>query len=222
MRPFTEDLPKNLIEVNGHPFAHYQLSWLSQVGVTEVIFSIGYQGDLIRAYVESGKRWGLKVDYVDEGKILVGTGGAVRLAFEAGLLEERFLLTYGDSFLPMNFNEVWQAFLRRTEPALMTVLKNQNRWDKSNAEFDRTSGRVFYEKNSPRAAELSYIDYGLSAFERQVIRDFIPAGQKADLATLFHELSVRGMLSGHEVTERFYEVGSPTGLADFTAYLNSR
>jgi NDP-sugar pyrophosphorylase family protein len=96
----------------------------------------------------------------------------------------------------------------------MTVLRNEGRWDRSNAIYK--NGRVLlYDKIAEPA--MSYIDFGLSAFRRELFEK-IPA-RVFDLSTLFHELSVRGELAGFEVQQRFYEVGSPAGLADLEQYL---
>ena len=70
--------------------------------------------------------------------------------------------------------------------------------------------------------DFAFIDYGLSALTRRTVAEGIPAGAKADLAELFHALSVRGELAGYESPERFYEIGSPEGLADFTQWVRTR
>ncbi len=69
---------------------------------------------------------------MDEGEQLRGTGGALSLAREQGVLDESFLVIYGDSFLPVEFAPVWQAFNASGMPAMMTVLRNEGRWDRSN------------------------------------------------------------------------------------------
>jgi N-acetyl-alpha-D-muramate 1-phosphate uridylyltransferase len=222
MRPLTERIPKALIPVGGRPFVDHQLRWLAWHGVTDVVLSIGYRGDELRAHVGEVTADGLRVRYVDEGSDLRGTAGALRLALDAGALEERFLVTYGDSFLPIDFAAVFGAFSAGEAPALMTVYLNQGRWDTSNVIFD---GRLvtLYDKlrRTRPAAEFTYIDYGLSALQRRIVAEEIPAGAKADLADLFFALSRRGDLAGLEVRERFYEIGSPAGLADFAGWLRA-
>ena len=55
MQPLTEKFPKALIPIaDDRPFAHYQLDWLAKHGVSDVVFSIGYKGQMIRDYVENG------------------------------------------------------------------------------------------------------------------------------------------------------------------------
>src|SRR6185295_4061573 len=123
MRPLTTQIPKALIPVEGKAFADHQLAWLASHGVDEVVFSIGYLGDMLRAHVGDGARYGLTVRYVDEGPELRGTAGALRLALDEGALAESFLLTYGDSFLPVDFAGVFAAFQAAATPGLMTVFR---------------------------------------------------------------------------------------------------
>src|SRR5882724_3079057 len=106
MQPLTRRLPKTLLPVLGRPFAEYQLGWLADQGVRNVVYCIGFLGDQVRAFVGDGRRWRLRVDYVDEGSLLMGTGGALRLASDAGVLEPGFLVLYGDSYLPIEMAAV--------------------------------------------------------------------------------------------------------------------
>jgi NDP-sugar pyrophosphorylase family protein len=222
MRPLTDALPKALIPVAGRPFIDYQLEWLASVGVTSVLLSVGYRGEMLCDHVGDGRRWGLALAVVDEGTELRGTGGALRLALDRGALESSFLLTYGDSFLPIDFAAVWEAFLACGKPALMTVFRNAGRWDQSNVVFHQ--GQVFYDKTrqSRPAEAFQHIDYGLSALERSVVSRFVPERGKHDLAGVFHELSKNEQLAGFEVQQRFFEIGSRSGLSDFEQWLETR
>ncbi len=217
MRPLTDHCPKTLLPVRGRPFAYHQLHWLAAQGVTEVVYAIGHQGQMIRRYWDSEPQPVGWIRYVDEGETLRGTGGALRLALEQGVLQESFLVIYGDSFLPIVFAPVWNAFLESGKPALMTVLRNEGRWDRSNAVYE--DGRVvLYDKQG--GAAMQYIDYGLSAMRRAVLEGV--TAEKFDLADLFRDLSLQGKLAGFRVAERFYEVGSPAGLLALEAYLEAR
>jgi NDP-sugar pyrophosphorylase family protein len=221
MRPLTDAIPKALIPVAGVPFASHQLDWLAQEGVDSVVYCIGYRGGLIREYVERGARWGVSVEFVDEGDELRGTAGAVRLALDEGVLRDRFFVLYGDSYLPIALEPVWTAFAKRELPALMTVLRNEDRWDESNAAVEDGLVTV-YDKAADRDAWLNWIDYGLSALTASVVGERVPAGEVVDLADVFGELSAERLLAAYEVEERFYEIGSPVGLADLERYLREK
>jgi NDP-sugar pyrophosphorylase family protein len=219
MRPLTDSIPKALIPVNGVPFAGHQLDWLSQEGVDHVVFCIGYRGELIREYVGNVTRWELKVDFVDEGDDLRGTAGALRLALDEGVLREGFFVLYGDSYLPIALDPVWQAFAESELPALMTVLHNEGRWDESNAVVE--DGLVTtYDKSPGSDVTLEWIDYGLSALEGSLVAARVPHGAVVDLAELYRDLSADRLLAAFEVRERFFEIGSPAGLSDLERHLS--
>lgn len=221
MRPLTETIPKALVPVLGIPFADWQLQLLASQGIDRVLLSVGYRGDMLRNHVGDGSRFGLRVSWMDEWPHLRGTGGALRLALDAGALEDAFFVLYGDSYLPVAMAGVEQAWRRSHAPALMTVMRNEGRWDASNVIF--ADGLVaLYDKNRPVDCrqEMRWIDYGLSIVTSQVVADRIEPGKPVDLAGIFRDLSIEDRLAGLEVAERFYEIGSPTGLAELEAYLS--
>lgn len=213
LRPLTEVIPKALVDVAGKPFIVRQLAYLREQGVTHVVLCIGYLGNIVQNVVGSGESFGLKVSYSEDGPTLLGTGGALRKA--TSYLSDEFFVLYGDSFLPVNFSEVQTAYQLRKQPALMTVMKNQDQWDKSNVLF--VEGQLIeYNKRTPRA-EMAYIDYGLGVVTATLLEQY-PIGQSFDLAEMYQDLSLRGQLAGLEVYERFYEIGSHTGLKETSEY----
>ena len=213
MRPLTETCPKTLLPVHGRPFAYHQMHWLASQGISDIVYSIGHQGDQIRRYWAEEAAPVRSIRFIDEGEQLRGTAGALRLAYDRRALDEHFFVIYGDSFLPVEFAPIARAFFSTGQPALMTVLRNEGRWDRSNVVYQQ--GRiVLYDKAG--APGMQYIDYGLSCFRRDLFDDL----PNSDLATLFHDLSLQGRLAGFEVHERFYEIGSPAGLHDLEQYLD--
>lgn len=218
MYPTTRTIPKCLIEVAGRPFAHWQLEWLASEHVDRVVYSIGHKGDMIRAALGDGSRWGLTVSYVDEDDNLVGTGGAVRLAVERGLDGEFFVL-YGDSYLSIDLGAVEQTFHARGADALMTVYRNRGRWEPSNAVL--ADGLItWYQKGlADPPADMQFVDYGLSVLRGTVVIETVPAEVPSDIADAFTTLSRAGRLAGFEASERFFEIGTPNGLADLERHL---
>jgi len=165
LRPITEKIPKALVPVAGEPFIKRQLGYLRSQGIDRAVLCVGYLGDQIEAVVGDGRSLGMEVRYSFDGERLLGTGGALRRALP--LLGEAFFVLYGDSFLPIDFGEVENAFHASGKPALMTVLRNGNRWDKSNVLF--VGGNLEeYNKRAPRP-EMEHIDYGLSVLSAGVL-----------------------------------------------------
>lgn len=207
--PLTERTPKALIEVAGHPFLWHQLKLLQRNGIRHVLLLVGHLGELIQERFGNGSEFGISIQYSFDGPMLLGTAGAIRRAVP--MLPERFFVLYGDSYLPCNYRDVETAFRDRGLQGLMTVYRNEGRYDISNVEYDR--GRILrYDKRHPTPA-MHYVDYGLGAFERDVFVP-LPEGEKRDLASVYQELVNAGNLAAFEVYERFYEIGSPAGLRD--------
>jgi NDP-sugar pyrophosphorylase family protein len=221
--PLTRSIPKALVPICGRPFAAYQLSWLASQGIDEVVYCIGHLGRQIIDFVGDGAAWDIRVRYVDEGETLKGTAGAVRLALDAGCLDDSFFVLYGDSFLPIDYRSVFEGFAASGKPALMTVLRNENRWDRSNVIY-RAPMVALYDKACDEGTRqaMAHIDYGLLVLSRSMVASRIPAGAVCDLADVLRDLSREGGLAGYEVMERFYEIGSVEGLADFSRYVGQR
>jgi NDP-sugar pyrophosphorylase family protein len=215
LRPVSETVPKALIEINGEPFIAHQLRLLSQSGVSRVVICIGHLGEAIREFAGDGRHFGVQIAYSDDGPVLRGTAGAIRNALP--LLGDAFFVLYGDSYLPCDYREVKTAFRKSGLPALMTVFHNRDQWEKSNVEF--AGGLVCaYDKTTP-APQMEYVDYGLSAFRASAFLE--QAGQARDLAEVFQRLAAQRRLAGWEVKQRFYEVGSWSGIRTLEAYLNT-
>lgn len=214
LRPLTERIPKALVEVNGEPFLAHQLRLLVGSGVRRVVMLIGHLGGMIREYLGDGSRFGVEVGYSEDGAVPLGTAGAVRAALP--LLGERFFVLYGDSYLPCDYAAVQQAFTESGRPALMTVHRNEGRWDASNVEF--SGGRILAYDKKHRTPRMKHIDYGLGVFGRPVFEE-LPGGASRDLAEVYATLLGRGELAACEVAQRFWEVGSAAGIAELSKHL---
>jgi len=221
LHPITHEIPKALVPIRGKPFAAYQLAWLARQGIDDVVYCIGHMGRQIVDFVGNGSAWGLRVSYVDEGSSLKGTGGALRLALETTRLDDAFFVLYGDSFLPIEYAPVLAQFAVSGKPALMTVLRNENRWDRSNVVYAPPLVALYDKKcDEATRATMTHIDYGLQVISRRAVAEQIAPDAVVDLADVLQRLSREGELAAYEVTQRFYEVGSLDGIGDFGRYVD--
>ncbi len=215
MRPQTLTIPKSLLLVAGRPFVDWQLDKLASSGFDDVILCTAHLGEQIRDHVGDGSRFGVRVRWSEEGPHLLGTGGALRAALP--LLAPTFLVTYGDSYLPFDY----AAPLRELEAhddafGVMAVFCNQGKWDPSNVQTDG-AWVLRYEKGTTDPG-IDHIDYGATALRRDVIAA-LPEGQRSGLDVVQAELSRRHKLRAFVASERFFEIGSPDGLATLDEWL---
>jgi len=217
LRPLTETVPKALIAVAGEPFLAHQLRLLHSHGIRRVVLCLGYLGEKIQAQFGDGSRYGMKLKYSFDGPQLLGTGGALKRALP--ILKEAFFVLYGDSYLPIDYQRVARAFCDTGKLALMTVFKNENRWDSSNVDFDGEAIRRYDKRN--RTEGMCYIDYGLGVFQAEALAGW-PEDKPFDLAEVYRDLVAKTQLAGFEVRQRFYEIGSAEGLAELDSLLRNR
>ncbi|MEO6418366.1 MAG: sugar phosphate nucleotidyltransferase [Polyangiaceae bacterium] len=215
MRPFTDKIPKSMLDVAGRPFVDWQLAKIKSCGFDDVVMCIGHLGEQLRDHVEDGARYGLRVRYSDEGEEQLGTAGAVRLALD--LLDPIFLVTYGDSYLPFDYAGPLVSLAEHADcDGVMSVFKNEGKWDASNVIAD-DAWVLAYEKGTtdPR---FDHIDYGAIALRKDIIAQ-LPARTRAALDPIQHSLAEKKRLRAFAAHDRFFEIGSPEGLATLALHL---
>jgi NDP-sugar pyrophosphorylase family protein len=217
LRPITEKIPKVLVPVAGRPFLTHQLELLRKEGVTRAVLCLGYLGEMVQREFGDGSEHGVQLDYSFDGPVLLGTGGALKHALPK--LGDNFFVLYGDSYLPTPFAPIAQFFERSGKQGLMTVYRNEGKYDTSNVVFGDGEIKVYDKKQ--RLPEMRHIDYGLSVFRREVFERY-PADQAFDLADVMRDLVIQKQLAGFEVPERFYEIGSHEGLKELDALLSPK
>jgi len=217
LRPITEKIPKALVEVSGRPFIHHQLELLKGNGIRRVVLCVGYLGEMLRDYLGDGSRFGMELTYAFDGPNLLGTGGAIRRALP--LLGETFWVMYGDSYMDIDYRAVLASFAASGADGLMTVLCNDNQWDRSNVVF-RDGNLLRYDKRE-QTADMNYVDYGVALLRRSAA-ERLSDDEVSDLADLYRDMVAEGRMVGYEVTRRFYEIGSPQGLRETQEYLATR
>ena len=214
LRPITETIPKSLVPINGEPFLAHQLRLLQQKGVRDVVLCIGHLGGMIQDFAQDGQNFGLHVGYSFDGTPLLGTAGAIRNALPQ--LNNQFFVLYGDSYLDCDYTAVADAFIVSNKRGLMTIYRNEGNFDASNVEAG--NGVILRYDKKNRTPQMRYIDYGLGVFQRSVF-EALPVSEVCDLADVYKSLLEARQLAAYEVQERFYEIGSPSGIADLEQYL---
>jgi NDP-sugar pyrophosphorylase family protein len=107
LRPYTTALPKPLMPIgDSHAILEIVLHQLAAYGFTSATLAINHLGQLIRAFVGDGSRWGIEVDYVEECVPLSTIGPLFGMRDR---LPEHFLVMNGDVLTDLDYSELLRA-----------------------------------------------------------------------------------------------------------------
>jgi NDP-sugar pyrophosphorylase family protein len=216
LRPVTEKIPKSLVPINGEPFAYHQLRLFYGKGLRRIHFCLGHLGEMVEAAIRDSEYASkMQISFSYDGLAPLGTGGAIKKSLP--FLSEDFYIIYGDSYLDISFKGLEDFYIsRKNETAgVMAVFKNSGQFDKSNVIFEDEN--LFYSKKTT-SERMTYIDYGVSILNKTAFQTY-PHDTAFDLSEIFEDLSSKGQLTGYEVFNRFFEVGSFQGIKELTDHL---
>lgn len=217
--PLTESIPKPMVRVAGAPYLEHQLHILRRQGFTNVVLLTGYLGDQIESYFGDGRQLGLSVQYSRESTP-IGTGGALRQA--AHLLQDPFLLIYGDSYLPIQYRGVIEELERSTAIGVVVVYDNHvdDTSVRNNIALDAGSYIARYEKDAADTTDLHYVEAGVMAFRLSVIERLPREGFVSLEKEIFPRLIAGKKLLGYRTDQRFYDIGTPDRLKAIEHYFH--
>ena len=215
LRPATEKIPKPLVQVKGKPFLYYLLKMLSRYCIEKTLLLIGYKGELIEEYLKGCRDFHMKYYFSREPELL-GTGGALKLAEKK--LDDEFILLYGDSYLPIDYNDLADKFKRSGKLSMMAIYDNSiNTFVKNNVNLEGSLISA-YDKNSQNES-FGYVEAGVLVFKKEAV-NIIPAGKNVSLeAEMFPELIASREMAHYVSKERFYDIGTHERLKEFEAYI---
>jgi len=204
-----------MVPVLGRPFLDLKLASLQILGFTSVTILVAELSELIEAHI-SNHEYEMDIRVVCDGESLLGTAGSIAKA--TSLLPDLFWVTYGDSYVTADLDEVERASASRGIDRVMIVMHNFDRWQKSNVTvLDGLVGG--YEPTSLKGIH-EWIDYGLLRFSRS---DFIEVSSNSptDLSQVIKHLVERRQMMAVEVTDRFWEIGTPKSLRETESHFRS-
>lgn len=198
MRPLTDDRPKPLLEVAGKPLVEYHIENLAAAGVREIVINLAWQGAKLRDAIGNGERFGVRIEYSDEGDFALETGGGICKALPL-LGAEPFIVVSGDVWTDFPFATL---SLRANDVAHFVVVPNPKFHAKG--DFGLANGRM-----TEAGTKYTYANIGVFT-----ARFF--AGCKVErfaLAPLMFEWIRRGSVSGELYEGPWHNVGTPAQLA---------
>jgi NDP-sugar pyrophosphorylase family protein len=99
LRPYTVVLPKPLMPIGEFPILEVIVKQLARHGFDHITMAVNHQAEIIKAFFQTGQRWGIHIDYSLED-VPLGTMGPLRLIPD---LPENFLVMNGDVLTDLDY-----------------------------------------------------------------------------------------------------------------------
>ena len=207
LRPLTSNQPKPMVPIVGKPCMEHILDLLRRHGLTEVVVTLAFMPQAIRAYFGDGEALEMDIDYSVEEQPL-GTAGSVRLAHAR--LAETFLVISGDALCDVDLGGLVEA--HRAKGAAVTIgLKSVDNPLEFGIVVTDDDGRVerFLEKPSWGQVFSDTINTGIYVLEPEVLRH-VPDDRPYDFSKeLFPLLLEMGRpIYGHVLDGYWQDIGN--------------
>lgn len=217
LRPETLKIPKSLIQINNKPFIFYQLNLLKEKGFTDICLCLGYLGEQIVEYLNSQNNFGLNIVYSFDGEKKLGTGGAIAKVNK--FLPNMFFTMYGDSYLDVDYSEIQHYYAMQSlmggrggNSCLMTITKNV-------PDYHAKDIAYYNDKIVVDGDNCNYANYGIGLFISQCFE--YKEEKSFDLKDVYKDFAP-GCITPYVIEDRFYEIGSHDGLADFEKMIRNK
>lgn len=213
--------PKPLTNVNGLTVLDHLIGRLAPQGVDDVLLLTGYRAELVERALGDGRRHGVRIRYQVEPQPL-GTAGAVAAA--RALLDERFVVAYGDVLADVALAPMWQAHRAHDAEVTLAVHPNDHPFDSDRVVTDRHGmvKRLARREDhaGPEAGALCNAAFYL--VEKRAL-DLVPEGACYDFAReLFPALAAAGRrLFAYRTVEYLKDMGTAERRARLEADLQS-
>ena len=167
LQPITSTRPKHLINVGGKPILEHCLNAVKTSGIDEALIVIHYMGDTIRQYFGDGKKFGLKIEYVEQ-KTMLGTGNAVSLVEPH--VKDDFLMVYGDLLFSAEVvKNVIDLHEKEKPAATMAVVPVENPEDYGIVELENEKHvKRIVEKPNRKEAPSNLANAGIYVFSTEI------------------------------------------------------
>lgn len=208
MRPFTYEMPKTMILVNGRPVLEYVIESFRRYDIRDLIISIGHQGNKIKQYFGDGSKFGVKIVYLEQGKNETGTAAPIRQA-KSLLGQKPFFVYYGDVLADIDFSDMADFHLSANSLATMALTSVSKSADWGVVRLQGNKVYSFLEKPDPRRDLSNVINAGVYIFDQKIF-EYLSAETKKLEKDLFPKLVEQKAISGYVFAGHWFDVGNPT------------
>lgn len=171
LRPYTQNLPKPLLEVAGQPLVTYPLLLFKRYGIENVVLCVGYLWEKIKGRLGDGKEYGISIRYAVEDTPL-GTGGAIWNAFNQNMVEgDFFVLAYSDTIMKLNLSEMMENAIKH-DCSVIGVVKPRNPYGVVEIkEWKGKIGEIVEFREKPIMQQ--YVNAGIYVIKKEQVAPFL-------------------------------------------------
>ncbi len=206
LQSVVNDLPKPMAPINGEPFLNYQLNYLKHYGIKNVILSVGYLAEKIKAYYGYNFN-GLEIDYVVEENPM-GTGGGIRLALEKCTESLSFVLN-GDSFFDVDLIKFYDRHIQNRSQISLALRKVNNSSRYGTIEKTKENIISSFKEKSGIDHE-GIINGGVYLLDKNLYLQKTPSATNFSIEKDFFEKQLsNSLISGFEFEGYFIDIGIP-------------
>lgn len=209
LRPLTLSLPKQMLPMGRITMLERVVARLGEVGVDEVVLSLGYQPDAFIEEFPDDTCAGVRLRYAVEPEPL-DTAGAIAFAARAAGVDERFVAVNGDVLTDLDVADLWERHSAFGGEATIALTPVEDPSAYGVVPLDE-NGRVeaFIEKPPRGEAPSNWINAGTYVLEPSVL-DRIPEGCRMSIEReVFPRLVDDGVLFGVESSAYWIDAGTP-------------
>jgi len=172
MRPLTDEIPKVLLPVAGKPFLQWQIDYLKNYGIKEIILAVGYKAEKIENYFGNGEKFGVKITYSREKEPL-GTGGAIKNA-ENLIKNNKILVLNGDSFVDIDIKKMLEFHQKKKKPITIAVRKTKDVNRYGSVLINKDSIVTSFQEKKEKNGDIKecFINAGVYIFQKKILKYF--------------------------------------------------
>jgi dTDP-glucose pyrophosphorylase/CBS domain-containing protein len=211
----TRYIPKPLVEVAGRPILATLIQDLAAQGFHRVILSVGHKAELIERYFGDGRRFGVNISYVRDGRPL-GTAGAIAAALPR--LEREFIVTNADLLTRVNFGELVAFHRAERNDLTIGIIESTYQLRYGLVEIDGT--RVIGIREKPEMRH--FVNGGIYVLEHKLGR-LVPHDTRFEMDQLIRAALAQGFHVGcFPIHEFWADIGEPADLRQASTAYNRR
>lgn len=204
LRPLTYEIPKSLIPVHGKPVSEYLVELFKKYDCKDIILAVGVLKEKMKQYFGDGKRFGVKINYIEEN-VPLGTAGPLNLL--KNQLSETFFVSNGDELKNIDLNEMLREHKKNN--ALVTIALTEVEDPSSYGVARLSDSKIleFVEKPKKEEAPSKFISSGFYIIEPEVL-NYVKEGFCMFEKDVFPVIAQKGRLFGYKFKGQWFDTGT--------------